>query len=220
MPTSTASSNVETAPHLPAPARGGRPRSPEVDEAIREATLDLLARHGYSDLTMSAVAAQARVSTATLYRRWRSKAELVVDVLHARAEARPVPDTGSLEGDCRALLRSMVDAVRTTNLGLIMSALVCEIARNRELARAFRSVVVAPRRAAFAQVLERAEQRGELRRGLDYDLVADLLIGPMYNRLLVTGRPVTPAVADHLAELVLTAISAAPRPARPRGRAR
>src|SRR2546423_15481019 len=62
-------------------ARRGRPRSPEADEAIRVATVDLLTTDGYANLTMSGVAAPAGVSTATPYRRWRSKLDLVVDVL-------------------------------------------------------------------------------------------------------------------------------------------
>ena len=94
---------------LPAPP--GRPRSPEADRAIRDATVELLTRDGYANLTMSGVAAAAGVSTATLYRRWSSKLELVVGVLKARAEERPMPNTGSLAGDCRSLLRSLVVAL-------------------------------------------------------------------------------------------------------------
>jgi len=74
----------------------GRPRSAEADAAIQEATVDLLATEGYAGLTMSGVAQQAGVSTATLYRRWHSKLDLVVEVLATRAEESPVPDTGTL----------------------------------------------------------------------------------------------------------------------------
>src|SRR2546423_12019168 len=70
--------------------RIGRPRSAEADAAITQATIDLLATAGYANLTMSGVAARAGVSTATLYRRWRSKLELVVDALHGRAEESTV----------------------------------------------------------------------------------------------------------------------------------
>src|SRR5690349_10214273 len=73
----------------------GRPRSAEADEAIHDATAELLANDGYAGLTMSGVANRAGVSTATLYRRWSSKLELVVDVLAAGVEESPVPDTGT-----------------------------------------------------------------------------------------------------------------------------
>lgn len=195
-------------PHAPSPAPAGRPRSAEADEAIRAATLELLAEAGYAGLTMSGVAGRAGVSTATLYRRSRSKVDLVVDVLQARNEQRPVPDTGSLDGDCRVLLHGIVDAVRASHVssGAIMAALVGELGRNDELARAYRQSLLAPRRAAVAAMLDRAAARGELRAGLDYDVVNDLLAGAIYSRLLVSGKPVTHRVADHLADLVVRAI--------------
>jgi AcrR family transcriptional regulator len=187
--------------------RIGRPRSAEADAAIRQATVDLLATAGYANLTMSGVATRAGVSTATLYRRWSSKLELVVDVLTARAEESPVPDTGSLEGDCRAIVHALVDKARTTQSTPLMAGLVGEIGRNAELAEALRVALIGPRRTAFTEVFARATKRGELRRGVDVDLAADLLFGPLYHRLLFTGAPVTAKVADDLADLVLNAIS-------------
>ena len=185
----------------------GRPRSAEADAAIREATVDLLATEGYANLTMSGVAARAGVSTATLYRRWSSKLELVMDVLAFRADESPVPDTGSLEGDCRAIVHNLVDKARTTKSTPLLAGLVGEIPRNPELAEALRVNLIGPRRAAFNEVFARAFKRGELRRGVDVDLAADLIFGPLYHRLLFTGGPVTNKVADELANLVLKAIS-------------
>jgi AcrR family transcriptional regulator len=187
--------------------RIGRPRSAEADAAITQATIDLLATAGYANLTMSGVAARAGVSTATLYRRWSSKLELVIDVLSARAEESPVPDTGSLEGDCRAIVHSLVDKARTTQSTPLMAGLVGEIGRNAELAKALRGSLIGPRRIAFNEVFARATERGELRRGVDVELAADLLFGPLYHRLLFTGAAVTARVANDLADLVLKAIS-------------
>jgi len=189
----------------PTAAPPGRPRSPEADLAIREATLELLATEGYANLTMCGVAAAAGVSTATLYRRWRSKLELVVGVLRARVEERPMPNTGSLAGDCRALVRSQVESVLTTASGAVMAG-------------PFRSTLVQPRRRELYEMLDRAASRGELRPGVDYDTVADLLYGPLNNRLLVTGESVDFALADELADLVVRAIGAAPSPGSRAGR--
>ena len=88
---------------MPRPSRGGRPRDPSRDGVIRAAILRLLADVGYGALTMDAVASEAGVGKATIYRRWRTKQDLVVDTISDlnRAEASP-PDTGSLEGDLRA----------------------------------------------------------------------------------------------------------------------
>lgn len=186
------------------PARAGRPRSPAADAAIRDATLDLLRTEGYANLTMAGVAATAGVSTATLYRRWHSKLDLVVHVLQALAEDWPVPDTGSLEGDCRALLDML--AARLSSTGPIMRGLVSEFTHNQELADAMRRHLILPRRAAMVAVLDRAARRGELRPGVDYDLVFDILAGALYYRFAVLGRPATEAVVDDLTDLVLRAV--------------
>jgi AcrR family transcriptional regulator len=186
--------------------RIGRPRSPQADAAIQDATVELLAAEGYAGLTMSGVAQRAGVSTATLYRRWRSKVELVVDVLAVRAEESPVPDTGSLEGDCRAMLHNLVEKSRTTQSTLILAGLVGEIGRNPELASALRTNLTVPRREALKEVFRRAQARRELRADVDFGLAADLLFGPLYQRLLVTGEPVTIRIADKLCDLVLKAL--------------
>jgi AcrR family transcriptional regulator len=191
----------------------GRPRSPEADRAIRDATVELLTTQGYANLTMSGVASAAGVSTATLYRRWSSKLELVVGVLKARAEERPMPNTGSLAGDCRALVRSQVESVLTTPSGAFMAGLVGELARNAQLADAFRSTLVQPRRRELYDMLDRAALRGELRPDLDYDVVADLLYGPFYSRLLFTGQAIDLGMADQLADLVVRAIAVQGSPA-------
>src|SRR3954454_22579107 len=96
----------------PRSTRGGRPRDPSRDGVIRAAILRLLAEVGYGALTMDAVASEAGVGKATIYRRWRTKQDLVVDTTSAltRPEAT-APDTGSLEGDLRALLHSLVGVI-------------------------------------------------------------------------------------------------------------
>jgi AcrR family transcriptional regulator len=190
-----------------ATASRGRPRSAEADAAIQQATVDLLVEDGYAGLTMSGVANRAGVSTATLYRRWRSKLELVVDVLAIRAEDWAVPDTGSLEGDCRAILDDLVHKSRNTQSTPIMAGLIGEIGRNDELRDAIRANLIAPRRAALNEIFRRAQARGELADDLDVGIASDLLFGPVYQRLLVTGEPVTPRVADKLCDLVLKAVS-------------
>jgi len=190
------------------PARPGRPRSAEADAAIRQATIDLLAEEGYANLTMSGVAATAGVSTATLYRRWRSKVDLVVDVLSVKSEERPLPDTGTLRGDCRAWLRQLVDGMRETTSGPLMAGLVGEIGRNAELADALRTTLIGPRRAAFVELLERAERRGELRPGVDHELVIDMLSAPIYHRVLFTGAPISRGLADKVVDMVLEGVAA------------
>ncbi len=186
--------------------RVGRPRSAEADAAIREATFELLASEGYAGLTMSGVAHRAGVSTATLYRRWHSKLEMVVDILAAGADEQVVPDTGSLEGDVRELLGAFTDKARTSRAAAIMAGLIAEQGRNPELAAALRTNVRLPRRAAMSEVFKRARARGQMRNDVDFGIATDLLFGPLTYRLLVSGEPVTPRVAENIGDLVLQAL--------------
>jgi hypothetical protein len=101
----------------------------------------------------------------------------------------------------------MVVGMRETTAGPLMAGLVGEMGRNPELAEAVRTTLVGPRRAAFVALLERAERRGELRKGVDYDLLIDMLSAPIYHRVLVTGAPISRAFADKVVDLVLEAVT-------------
>ena len=200
---------------MPRTSRGGRPRDPSRDGVIRAAILSLLAEVGYGALTMDAVAAQAGVGKATIYRRWRTKEELVVDTIAeiSRAEVSPA-DTGTLDGDLRAMLHTIVDAVNGPT-GSATQALLSSVPHNPALAAAFRDGPAGVWRQAFAQIFERAEARGELRPGLAGTVVAEAITAPFVQRWLVTGRPVTEEYADEVLEQVVLPLLRAtwsPRP--------
>src|SRR5687768_4333689 len=148
------------------PSRGGRPRDPSRDGVIRAAILRLLADVGYGALTMDAVASEAGVGKATIYRRWRTKQVLVVDTISDlnRAEAAPA-DTGSLEGDLRSLMRQMVSMI-TGPTGAATLSLLSTIPHQPALARAFQDGPLAVWRQSFEEMWARAEQRGEIRPGM------------------------------------------------------
>jgi AcrR family transcriptional regulator len=184
------------------PSRGGRPRDPSRDGVIRAAILRLLADVGYGSLTMDAVAAQAGVGKATIYRRWRTKEDLVVDTiaeLH-HLDSAP-PDTGSLEGDLRALLRSLV-AVVTGPLGAATLSLLSTVPHQPALADAFRSGPIGAWRSAFDEAWERAEKRGEVR-GDAGPLTAETASALLVQRWLLTGQPVDDAFADEVLDRVV-----------------
>jgi AcrR family transcriptional regulator len=192
------------------PSRGGRPRDPSRDGVIRAAILRLLAEVGYGALTMDAVAAEAGVGKATIYRRWRTKQELVVDTISElnRHEAAP-EDTGSLEGDLRWMMHSYVSAI-TGPTGAAMQALLSTVPHHPALAEAFREGPLGVWRDAFAQVWARAEARGDVPAGLSPLLFAEATSGLLVQRWLLTGRPVDEAYADEvLASVVLPTIRAA-----------
>ncbi len=183
-------------------SRGGRPRDPSRDGVIRAAILRLLADVGYSALTMDAVAAEAGVGKATIYRRWRTKEALVVDTIaDLNAAKAEHPDTGSLEGDLRALLRSMVTLI-TSPAGAATLALLSSMPHQPALAEAFRAGPAAVWRTAFAEVWERGEQRGEIRHGFAGSLVAEAIGGPLVQRGLVPATPIDEAFADEIVDTV------------------
>ena len=188
---------------LPRPSRGGRPRDPSRDGVIRAAILRLLADVGYGALTMDAVAAEAGVGKATIYRRWRTKEDLVVDTisdLH-RGEVQ-TPDTGSLEGDLRSLLHSLV-AVISSEIGSATLSLLSTVPHHPALAQAFRDGPLGVWRDSFADVWARAEQRGEVRAGMAGSTLAEATTALLVQRWLLTGRPVDDAYADEVLENVV-----------------
>jgi AcrR family transcriptional regulator len=202
----------------PAPRRPGRPLEARPREAAIQATLDLVAEHGIRGLTTNAVAERAGISKATMYRRWRSKQELLVDAVAALVSDIGLPDTGTTHGD---LLELMHNAVRVYSGSLeagVMPSLVDAMSRDAELADAVRSSFLTQRRAALRSVLERGVQRGDLRADLDVELALDVLGGPLFYRLLVTGGPIDEQLAEGIADLIVRGFApvAAPRPPRPK----
>src|SRR5690348_3843840 len=116
----------------------GRPRSPQADHAILDATISLLSEGGYDALTMEKVAARAGVGKATVYRRWGSKVDLAVDALRASIAEVEVPSCGSLRDDLIGYVSGMITWLREST-GRVMAGLSAEIQHNDELAEALRA---------------------------------------------------------------------------------
>ena len=194
---------VMSATEMPRPSRGGRPRDPSRDGVIRAAILRLLADVGYGALTMDAVASEAGVGKATIYRRWRTKQDLVVDTISDlnRAEATP-PDTGSLEGDLRAMLRSLVSVI-TGPTGAATLSLLSTVPHQPALAEAFRNGPLAVWRQSFEDIWARAEERGEVRPGIAGSVIAETTSALLVQRWLLTGKPVDEAYADEVLDTVV-----------------
>jgi AcrR family transcriptional regulator len=172
----------------------GRPRSETANRAILDASVELLASRGLAGLTLEGVAERAGCSKATIYRRWASKLHLVVEAV-SQLPPLPEPDTGSLAGDLRAVLRAFVEILDTTPLSRVMPTLIGELAHDPELAE-----LLAPtwstRREPLRRALERGVRRGELPPGTDLDLAIDLLIGPLLAQLFFGGGKLTRRRAD------------------------
>ncbi len=189
--------------------RPGRPRSRELDTSILDAAIELFADLGYDGLCVEAVAARAGVSKATIYRRYASKAELLIAAatVISRSVKGPLPDTGSLRGDLAALGAGYRRLLEDSEAGRAIPAMIVARHRDPELATAYRSFI-AERRAEAAGVVTRGVARGEIRADADVGLLVDLVAGPLFYRILVNGDKVEPGYVDGIVDAVLRAFSA------------
>lgn len=180
----------------------GRPRDPVADRAILETTLSLLAEQGYSGLALTAVAERAGVSTATLYRRWSSKAPLVLAAMQTVFLTVSLPDTGDTRQDLILFLQERIQTAKSPLLTKVLPALAAEVARSPEFAEQFRQVQTPVRQMAFI-LFDRGIVRGDLPAELDPDLTLDLLLGPLAFRQLVGGPLLDPALAPGIVDAIL-----------------
>jgi AcrR family transcriptional regulator len=194
-------------------ARVGRPRDARADRAILAKTLELIAERGIGKLRMADVADRAGVGKAAIYRRYDSKEELVGAAITALVnQAIPVPDTGSTCDDLVTLMREAVAVYSDPVHAGVMPSLVEAMRHQPGLARAVREDFLTKRRAALRTVLDRGVARGDLSASLDMELALDVLGGPLFYRLLITGGPIDDDLATGVAELILRGFAPATRP--------
>jgi AcrR family transcriptional regulator len=170
-------------------ARKGRPRSEDAHRRILEAARDLLAEGSYADLRLEHVAARAGVGKATIYRRWASKEALAQQLLADLAGPHiAVEDVGDTREEMRAAVMNPLRAVTDTPFGPVIRSLLSQIATNPTLGDPFRATVVRARRDEVAKVITRGVERGDLRPDADPAIATELLVGPVYFRLMFGGK--------------------------------
>jgi AcrR family transcriptional regulator len=173
------------------------------EEAILRAALELLSEIGYDQLTMDAVAARARCSKATIYRRWPGKAELVITAVQRQATAaQAAPDTGALRTDLLEAVAAMRVSLVNQDAARIIG-LIAAMRRDPELAEVVRVQVLTTKREIFGAVVARAVARGDLPATADHELLAEVSSALLLSRLLVTGEPLDPPFEQHLVDAVL-----------------
>lgn len=171
------------------------------EQEILEAALEVLADVGYDRLTMDAVAARAKASKATLYRRWTNKVSLVIEALHPKGEF-VLPDTGSLRGDLTTVFCGMGGLSDQREVARFASVLTA-IARDQDFAEEFRREVVGPKIAASQQIWQRAQERGELRDDVDLALLEPALAGIVLHRMFILGEPPTPELITRVIDQII-----------------
>jgi AcrR family transcriptional regulator len=188
--------------------RPGRPRSAQAHAAILDAAVALFVEEGFEGMSVEAVAARAGAGKATIYRRWPSKEDLVIDAIARTLAEAPATDTGRVRGDLVRLARELHGLMGSSATGGVFPPMAAEVARGSRLGRLYGERVIGPRRAALAQALRRGIARGELPVGTDVELAIDLLVGGFLLRRL-TGRlrPSDPT-PEHAVDVVLAGLRA------------
>ncbi|MFD1714477.1 TetR/AcrR family transcriptional regulator [Amnibacterium flavum] len=180
--------DVDSTPKL------GRKRDHTRDAEILDATLDVLAEVGYDGMTIDMVASRAKAGKATVYRRWTSKAELVLDAVACMKSADiaglEIPDTGTLRGDLIGLIKtpSIADGERKLQ---IIAGIASMLSRTPELADAANKAIIEPRAAVNRTVLQRAIDRGEIPADADLETLSLITPSMVAYRTLMLRKPVT-----------------------------
>ncbi|MEK4479731.1 TetR/AcrR family transcriptional regulator [Paenibacillus sp. FSL R5-0876] len=179
-------------------SKRGRPRNVETEKSILTASYDLLLETGFGAVTVEKIADRAKVSKATIYKWWPNKAAVVMDgFLSSAADRLPVPDTGSVFDDI-LMHATNLSRFLISREGKIITEIIGEGQMDSGLAEAYRTRYFQPRRLEARLLMERGVQRGELKDNLDIEVVTDLIYGPIFYRLLVTGQPIDDAYVQQL----------------------
>ncbi|MDJ0589038.1 MAG: TetR/AcrR family transcriptional regulator [Pleurocapsa sp. MO_226.B13] len=162
----------------------GRPRSIKSQQAMLQATLELLGELGYEAMSIEAIASRAGVGKSTIYRRYKGKEELVADAIESIRQEVIIPDTGSLESDIDRLIKSAAQITLNATGRQAVAMIIASAANSHSFAQIYWEKYLQPRRQAFAIVIERAKKRDEIKADLDADLLFDAMSGIMLYALI------------------------------------
>ncbi|MDT7605959.1 MAG: hypothetical protein QOD82_6935 [Pseudonocardiales bacterium] len=179
-----------------------RRRGDELNDAIYEATLAELTEVGYAELTMERVAARAKASKGSLYRRWPSRTELVVDAIRSQQPSHSVPDTGDLRADLLALMHKVAGYLEGPR-GEAVRGLAVEVTRNPELLRTLRAEVMDSAVPPMLEVLRHGAVRGTVRPGALTPLVAQVGPGLIRQHFMAYGAPIAPEFIEDVVDQVM-----------------
>ncbi|MFF2198790.1 TetR/AcrR family transcriptional regulator [Streptomyces sp. NPDC058157] len=182
-------------------------------QAVLTATVDLLTSQGLAATTVTAVSRAAGVHETSVYRRWKTRENLIFDALATRTEAAlPTPDTGTVREDLCELFTALTRFFATpAGTALLLLGTVREQGALEEGRRAYWQA-----RLERAEVLvRRGVDRGELAEGTDPHLLVEAITGPLLARVLLTGEPLDDTLAARLIDLALDGSRPPHRPGRP-----
>jgi AcrR family transcriptional regulator len=186
----------------------GRPRDPRIDSAVLEATVDLLGKTGYAELSVDAIARRAGTSKPAIYRRWPSKAHLVHAAVFPIDSGTDLPDTGSLDGDVREMVRRTVAVLTTPAARAALPGLVGEMAADLTLHAALLARFGDILSRGLTERLDMAVARNEVRPDVTALDLTEALAGLTFLALLTRGATLDEAWVERTATLILRGICA------------
>ncbi|MGH2989959.1 MAG: TetR/AcrR family transcriptional regulator, partial [Solirubrobacterales bacterium] len=187
-------------------ARLGRPRDPQIDAAVLDATVAVLNESGYGGLTLEEIARRAATTKPAIRRRWPNRQHVVLAALGRRLGEAKAPDTGCTLCDLDECLKVFVAAFRRISPGVI-GPLFADSAGDRELRAAFMTTLFDPPRAAVKETLDRAHARGDLREDVDRDMALDLIGSLVHYRALFGHARTSNAEIERAVEALLRGIA-------------
>ena len=183
-------------------------RSARVRQAVLDAAFAELGEKGYGGLSIEAVALRSGVAKTTVYRRWPSRDELVADALDSRSDRNePVPDTGSLRGDLKAFCEGVRAKLISNHGKAMLKSLVAAVDQSPEIVETVERFW-RERRDVGASLVERWIRGGVLRPDVDADLLVEVVLAPIYLRVLLPGGPLTDEVLERFIDLALDGVVA------------
>ncbi|MFL5847059.1 MAG: TetR/AcrR family transcriptional regulator [Solirubrobacteraceae bacterium] len=182
-------------------------RSETSRAAILEATVALLDETTVQKLSIEAIAKRAGVGKTTIYRWWPSKAAVVIDAfMEHHLVKTPIADDVPVREALRSHLRSLIRQYRGPS-GRLVAQIIAETQYDESTLADFRGRFWDGRREAVHELLERGVKSGEVRKGIDVDLVVEMLYSPVYLRLLFGHRPLNERYADDAIELAFSGVA-------------
>jgi AcrR family transcriptional regulator len=186
----------------------GRPRDPRIDNAVLRATVELLGTSGYADLSVDAIAKRAGTSKPAIYRRWPSKAHLVHEAVFPISEATELPDTGSLAGDVREMVRRSTAVLTTAAARAAMPGLLAEMATDPTLHAKLLSRFGDVTSFGMTERLEDAARRREVRSDVTAADLVEAIAGMTLMAIITRNQALNDAWVERTATLITKGISA------------
>ncbi len=187
----------------------GRPRDTATHQAILDAASDILETQGYSGFSIERVASQAGVSKTSIYRRWASKGELLLDLYMIELDINALSGNGENFRDAlEDYLSLSVKRLESAWWRSTIQSLVAEAQGDEKLAEAMREKVIRPRRNAARALIQKGIEDGNLRADIDFEILFDMVFGAMWYRLLIGHSPFDRDFAHSLVDQLFNWIEA------------